>query len=53
MATEKIPFSLRLPEEVLNELRVIANTEKRSVNNLIEYFIEAGIDRYKKNQKEE
>jgi hypothetical protein len=47
MATDKIPFSLRLPQEVLDDLRVIANKEKRSVNNLIEYFIEQGVNKYK------
>lgn len=49
MPTDKIPFTLRLPEEVLDELRVIAKKENRSVNNLIEYFIKLGIDKFKEN----
>ena len=47
MATDKIPFNLRLPQELLEELREIAAREKRSINNTIEYFVQQGIDRYR------
>ena len=46
MATDKIPFSLRLPPEMIEELRDIADKEKRSINSTIEIFVQEGIDRY-------
>lgn len=46
--TEKIQVKLRLPEEVVNELKAEAEKQKRSVNNLLEVII----DEYLKKQKE-
>ena len=46
--TDKIPVTLRLPEEMANELKAEAEKQKRSVNNLLEVII----DEYLKKQKE-
>ncbi|MBQ3560909.1 MAG: Arc family DNA-binding protein [Oscillospiraceae bacterium] len=45
--TEKIQVKLRLPEEVIIELKAEAEKQKRSVNNLLEVII----DEYLKKQK--
>ncbi|MBE6881740.1 MAG: Arc family DNA-binding protein [Ruminococcaceae bacterium] len=45
--TEKIQVKLRLPEEVITELKAEAEKQKRSVNNLLEVII----DEYLKKQK--
>ena len=44
---DKIQVSLRLPEEVIVELKAEAEKQKRSVNNLLEVII----DEYLKNKK--
>lgn len=46
MSTDKIPFTLRLPEELLDELRIIAEKEHRSVTNLIEHLLRLGVNSY-------
>ncbi len=38
--TEKIQINLRLPEEVIKKLKVEAEKQKRSVNNLLEVIID-------------
>lgn len=37
---EKVQVSLRLPPEVIKELKVEAEKQKRSVNNLLEVIID-------------
>ncbi len=44
--TEKIQINLRLPEEVIKQLKTEAEKQKRSVNNLLEVII----DEYLKKQ---
>ncbi len=44
--TEKIQINLRLPEKVIKQLKVEAEKQKRSVNNLLEVII----DEYLKKQ---
>lgn len=38
--TKKIQVNLRLPKEVIEELKVEAEKQKRSINNLIEVIID-------------
>ncbi|MBQ6893543.1 MAG: Arc family DNA-binding protein [Clostridia bacterium] len=45
--TEKIQVNLRLPEEVIKQLKEEAAKQKRSVNNLLEVII----DEYLQKQK--
>lgn len=45
--TNKIQVNLRLPEEVIKELKTEEEKQKRSVNNLLEVII----DEYLKKQK--
>ena len=45
--TEKIQINLRLPEEVIKQLKEEAEKQKRSVNNLLEVII----DEYLKNHQ--
>ncbi len=44
--TEKIQINLRLPEEVIKQLKAEAEKQKRSVHNLLEVII----DEYLKKQ---
>ena len=37
--TYKIQFGIRLEEDVLNDIKELAQEENRSLNNLIEYLI--------------
>ncbi len=46
--TDKIQINLRLPEDVIQQLKAAAQKEKRSVNNLLEVII----DEYLQKQKE-
>jgi predicted HicB family RNase H-like nuclease len=46
--TDKIQVNLRLPEDVIRQLKAEAEKQKRSVNNLLEVII----DEYLKNKKE-
>ena len=46
--TDKIQVNLRLPEEVIKELKKEAKKQKRSVNNLLEVII----DEYLQKQRE-
>ncbi|MBQ5739893.1 MAG: Arc family DNA-binding protein [Oscillospiraceae bacterium] len=45
--TDKIQVNLRLPEDVIVQLKAEAEKQKRSMNNLLEVII----DEYLKNQK--
>ena len=45
--TDKIQVNLRLPENVIADLKAEAEKQKRSVNNLLEVII----DEYLKKQK--
>lgn len=38
--TKKIQVNLRLPKEVIEELKVEAEKQKRSINNLLEVIID-------------
>ena len=38
--TDKIPVKLRLPEDVIKQLKAEAERQKRSVNNLLEVIID-------------
>jgi len=44
--TDKIQVNLRLPEDVIKQLKALAEQQKRSVNNLLEVII----DEYLKKQ---
>ena len=39
MATNKRVFTLRLPDEVLDKIGILANKEHRSITNYIEYVL--------------
>ena len=44
-----IPTTLRLEEELKEDLEYIAEREKRSLNNLINYVLEKFVEEDKKN----
>lgn len=46
MATNKIQTGLRLNETIYDKLKVIAERESRSLNNLIEYVVQQYVDAY-------
>lgn len=46
MATNKIQTGLRLNETVYDKLKVVAERETRSMNNLIEYIVQQYLDNY-------
>ncbi len=45
--TDKIQVSLRLPEEVIAQLKDEAEKQKRSVNNLLEVIIDEYLKKIK------
>lgn len=45
--TDKIQVNLRLPEEVIKQLKEEAAKQKRSVNNLLEVIIEEYLQKQK------
>ena len=47
--TDKIQVNLRLPEDVIKQLKAEAEKQKRSVNNLLEVII----DEYLQKQRSE
>lgn len=47
----KIPYQMRIEPELLEELKLKAKKEKRSVNNMAEVLIEYGLEVF--NQKEQ
>ncbi|HBC94338.1 MAG TPA: hypothetical protein DCZ10_15925 [Pelotomaculum sp.] len=48
MPSQLPPFSLRVPEPLLNKLRKIAEANKRSTNKEIEFLIEKHVQEYEK-----
>ncbi|MBQ7798928.1 MAG: Arc family DNA-binding protein [Oscillospiraceae bacterium] len=46
--TDKIQVNLRLPAEVIKELKTEAENQKRSVNNLLEVIIDEYLKKNKK-----
>ncbi len=46
--TNKIQINLRLPEDVIKQLKDEAEKQKRSVNNLLEVIIEDYLQKQKK-----
>ncbi len=48
MATNYPPFTIRIPEPVMNKVRVLAKLNKRSINREIEYLLELHLAEYEK-----
>ena len=48
MAVSKIQTGLRIDETTYGKLRTIAETENRSLNNLVEYIIKNYLSEYEK-----
>lgn len=48
MAPDKIRFTLRVEESILDRLKLIADKSHRSVNAQIEYVLEQFIQEYEK-----
>ena len=48
----QINFNLRLPEEINEELIIIAEKEGRSKNKQIEYILKEYIEKYKKEREQ-
>lgn len=48
MATNKIPTMLRLPDELYNKIKYLAQLERRSMNMEIEFAISQYISSYEK-----
>lgn len=48
MPTNKAPFTFHLDEEYLNKMRFIAQTETRSLSNLLEHLCKLQIAQYEK-----
>jgi len=46
MATSKIQTGLRLDEVTLLKIKYLAEKEKRSLNNLVEYVLACHIEQY-------
>ena len=42
------PFSLRIPEELIDKVKSIALENKRSTNKELEYIIQAYVDHWEK-----
>ena len=47
------PFSLRIPEELIDKVKSIAMENKRSTNKELEYIIQAYVDHWEKQGSEE
>ncbi len=52
MATNKRAFTLRLPDELLDKIGVLAEKERRSTNNYIECILQKHLDEIEKEQGE-
>lgn len=46
------PFSLRVPDEIINKMKVIAAENKRSANKEMEYALQHYIAQYEKQHGE-
>lgn len=47
-----VPFTLRIPEQLSNKVRILAKADKRSMNKELEYIIEKYIAEYEKKHGE-
>ncbi len=45
------PYPLRIDEDLMEELRILADEQLRSVNKEIEYLIREAIKRFKEEKK--
>ena len=45
------PFSLRIPQELLERLKAVARKNKRSTNHELEQMIEEYLARYEEDEK--
>ncbi len=45
------PFSLRIPEELLDKVKLIANMNKRSANKELEFIIQSYVEDWEKKNK--
>ena len=52
MATNKRAFTLRLPDELLDKIGILAEKEHRSVNNYIECILRKHLDEIETEQGE-
>ena len=52
MATNKRAFTLRLPDELLDKIGVLAEKEHRSMNNYIECILQKHLDEIETEQGE-
>ena len=52
MATNKRAFTLRLPDELLDKIGVLAEKKHRSVNNYIECILQKHLDEIETEQGE-
>lgn len=52
MATNKRAFTLRLPDELLDKIGVLAEKERRSMNNYIECILQKHLDETEREQRE-
>ena len=52
MATNKRVFTLRLPDELLDKIGVLAEKEHRSMNNYIECILQKHLDEIETEQGE-
>ena len=50
MATNKRVFTLRLPDEVLDKIGILANKEHRSITNYTEYVLVKHLEELEKEQ---
>ena len=48
MATNKIQTGLRLHETEYEKLKILAERERRSLNNLVEYAVQKYLDDYER-----
>ena len=48
MATDKIQTGLRLEQEILRKVKVIAKRNKRSLNSEVEFIVQEYVQEYEK-----
>jgi hypothetical protein len=49
--SDNISYTLRIPAELYEELKTVADIEDRSIQKQVIAFIKAGVDAHKKRQK--
>lgn len=52
MATNKRAFTLRLPDELLDKIGILAEKDRRSMNNYIEYVLQKHLNEIEQEQGE-